>query len=438
MRLSHDRRIQVLALAGGAPAVALAGLLLARCGWPRWAALGLFAGILAAWWAGARLAQRRTLRPLQTVSNLLAALREGDFSFRGRDADREDALGSVFLELNTLADLLQQQRIGALEATALLRAVMAEIPTAVFAFDGEGRLRLVNRAGELALGRPLERLLGSTADEVGLRGALAGPGVQDLALPGGAGRFDVRRSAFRQGGLPHTLLVLNDLTRPLREEERQAWQRLVRVLSHEFNNSLAPIQSLSGSLAALVRRDPAPADLREDLLAGLEVIASRSGSLQRFLEAYARLAKLPPPRMEPVDLGALARRVAALESRVPVRVEPGPEVSLAADGDQLQQLLVNLVKNAAEASLETGGGVAVAWGREGETAWVAVEDEGPGPPPAANLFVPFFTTKPGGSGIGLALSRQIAEAHGGSLALEARPDGPGARALLRLPVAQRA
>ncbi len=438
MALSHDRRIQLLALAGGAPAVAVAGLFLARCAWPWPAALGLFAGLLAAWWTGALLAQRRTLRPLQTLSNLLAALREGDFSFRGRDADRDDALGSVFLELNTLADLLQQQRVGALEATALLRAVMAEIPAAVFAFDGEGRLRLVNRAGELALGRPSERLMGSTADEVGLQGALADPGVHDLALPGGAGRFDVRRSAFRQGGLPHTLLVLNDLTRPLREEERQAWQRLVRVLSHEFNNSLAPIQSLSGSLAALVRREPPPPDLREDLLAGLEVIASRSGSLQRFLEAYARLAKLPPPRKEPLDLGALARRVAALETRVTVKVDPGPEVSLVADGDQVQQVLVNLVKNAAEASLETGGGLAVAWGRDGASAWVAVEDEGPGPPPAANLFVPFFTTKPGGSGIGLALSRQIAEAHGGSLALEPRDEGPGARALLRLPIAQRA
>jgi signal transduction histidine kinase len=276
------------------------------------------------------------------------------------------------------------------------------------------------------------------AEERGLQSALARPGVQDLALPGGAGRFDARRSAFRQGGLPHTLLVLNDLTRPLREEERQAWQRLVRVLSHEFNHSLAPIQSLSGSLADLTRREPPPPDFREDLLSGLEVIASRSGSLQRFLEAYARLAKLPAPRLEPVDLGALMRRVAALETRVPVKVAPGPEVSLGADGDQLRQVLVNLVKNAAEASRETGGGVAVAWGRDGEAAWVAVEDDGLGPPPAANLFVPFFTTKPGGSGIGLALSRQIAEAHGGTLALEPRPDGTGARALPRLPLAQRA
>ncbi len=438
MAPSHDRRIQLLALGGGAPAVVLAGLLLARSGWPLPAALGAFAGVLAAWWAGAHLAQRRTLRPLQTVSNLLAALREGDFSFRGREAGPEDALGSVFLELNTLADLLQQQRIGALEATALLRAVMAEIPTAVFAFDGEGRLRLVNRAGEAALGRPGSRLTGRTAEELGLQGALSNPGVQHLDLPGASGRFDVRRSAFRQGGLPHTLLVLNDLTRPLREEERQAWQRLVRVLSHEFNNSLAPIQSLSGSLAALVKRDPPPPDLREDLLAGLEVIASRSGSLQRFLEAYARMAKLPPPRLEAVDLGDLVRRVAALETRVPVAVQAGPEVRLRADGDQLQQVLVNLVKNAAEASLESGGGVVLGWDLEGEAALVWVADEGPGPPPAANLFVPFFTTKPGGSGIGLALSRQIAEAHGGALALEPRKDGPGARALLRLPGAQRA
>jgi nitrogen fixation/metabolism regulation signal transduction histidine kinase len=440
MALAHDRRNQLAALAGGLPALVLAGLLLLRAPWPAPLRGGLLLAALAAWWAGARLVQRRTLRPLQTLSNLLAALREGDFSFRGKDPRKDDALGSVYLELNTLADLLQQQRVGALEATALLRTVMGEIRVAVLAFDGEGRLRLVNRAGEQALGRPSERLTGSTAAELGLASALEGesPRVLHLDLPGGSGRFELRRTTFRQGGLPHSLLVLSDLTRPLREEERQAWQRLVRVLSHEFNNSLAPIQSLSGSLTSLVRREPPPPDLREDLLAGLEVIASRSGSLQRFLEAYARLAKLPPPSLAPVDLGALVRRVASLEARTAVRVQEGPPVVLQADGDQVQQLLVNLLRNAAEASLETGGGVEISWEASAGTVVVRVADEGPGPPPAANLFVPFFTTKPGGSGIGLALSRQIAEAHGGSLELEPRGEGPGAAAILRLPLEGRA
>lgn len=437
MPLTHDRRVQFLALAGGLPALALATWLLPRSGPRAVPALGLFAAALLAWLLAARAVRRRTQRPLQTLSNLLAALREGDFSFRGKEPGKDDALGAVFLELNTLADLLQQQRIGAMEATALLRTVMEEIRVAILAFDGEGRLRLVNRAGAEILGRSAGRLGGSTAAEVGLQSALEGPSPRllDLDLPGGAGRFELRRTTFRQGGLPHTLLVLSDLTQPLREEERQAWQRLVRVLSHEFNNSLAPIQSLSGSLASLVRREPPPPDLKDDLLSGLDVIASRSGSLQRFLEAYARLAKLPAPRLDSVDLEALVRRVAALEGRLAVAVQEGPAVRLRADGDQLQQALVNLVKNAAEASLETGGGVTVAWTLGPGLAVVRVADEGPGPPPAANLFVPFFTTKPGGSGIGLALSRQIAEAHGGTLTLEPRENAPGAVAVLRLPVA---
>lgn len=437
MSRSPERRLQALALAGGVPAVLLGLVLLAGIGGPAYVRVPLAAAAVLPWLWAARRIRRQAERPMQTLANLLAALREGDYSFRAKGDLQEGGLGDVYRELNALSDLLQQQRIGALEATALLRTVMAEIDVAILAFDAGNRLRLVNRAGEQLLARPAARLLGETAGDLGLAEALGGesPRLVDLALPGRAGRWELRRGPFRQGGHPHTLLVLSDLTRPLREEERQAWQRLVRVLSHEINNTLAPIHSLAGSLQALLRKEPPPADLKEDLASGLGVIAGRSESLQRFLQAYARLAKLPPPTLRLVDLGSLVARVAGLETRVPVRVSQGPEVILQADGDQLEQLLINLVKNAAEASLETGGAVTVGWTAGGGRLDLAVEDEGPGLPPSANLFVPFFTTKPGGSGIGLVLGRQIAEAHGGSLQVEDRAGARGARARLTLPLA---
>jgi two-component system nitrogen regulation sensor histidine kinase NtrY len=431
--LSHERRIQGLALTAVALPLAAGTFLAFRPEVGRTPALTVLA--LSAGLAGGLTVhlRRRVRHPLQTLANLLAALREGDFSFRGRTGG-EDALGVAFQELNTLAELLQQQRVGTLEATALLRTVIEEIDVAIFAFDEADRLRLVNPAGAALLGRSRERALDRPAAELGLGEALLGTDtLLESAFPGGAGRFELRRGTFRQGGRPHRLLVLSDLTRTLREQEREAWQRLVRVLSHEINNSLAPIQSLAGSLDALTRRVPPPEDVQADLQAGLAVIERRSAGLQRFLAAYARLAKLPAPQLAPLDLQDLIPRVARLETRCTVQWSPGPELRVSADGDQLEQALINLLRNAAEAGGE-GTTVHLRWHREGRWACVEVLDEGPGLPPAANLFVPFFTTKPGGSGIGLALVRQIAEAHGGTIHLEDRGDRPGARARLRLPI----
>jgi len=393
--------------------------------------------VVGLWWGIALALQNTVVRPLQTLSNLLAALREEDFSFRARGG-REDPLGEAMSEVNALAETLRQQRLGALEASALLRKVMEEIDVAVFAFDGERRLRLANRSGQRLLGRPEEQLLGRQATEIGLEGALdpGSPRVLELSFGGGAGRWEARRGTFRQAGLPLQLLVLSDVSRALREEERQAWQRLIRVLGHELNNSLAPIRSIAGSLEALVAREPRPPDWDEDMRRGLAIITTRSDALRRFMEAYSRLARLPPPQLGAVAIGALVRRVAGLETRVKVTVRPGPELTVRADGDQLEQLLINLVRNAADASLESGGAVAMGWSAPngGRTLEVWVEDEGPGLPNTANLFVPFFTTKPQGSGIGLVLSRQIAEAHGGVLAIDNRRPGPGCRAHLRLPM----
>ena len=432
----HERRVLQLALLAGLPGIVVSLALLwrdhhsAKVQWT----LGLI--VVGAWLITAYVLRERIVRPLQTLSNMLAALREGDYSIRARGAERDDALGLAYLEANLLGETLRTQRLGAMEATALLRTVMADIDVAVFAFDDDDRLRLVNSAGERLLGNAAERLLGRTSEQVGLAECLVGesPRTMDVTFPGGAGRWEVRRGSFRQDGRPHTLLVLADVTKALREEELQAWRRLVRVLSHEINNSLAPIKSIAGSLQTLLDRATHAADVEEDMRRGLSVIGGRSEALIRFMSAYARLARLPAPQRVPLEVGTWVRRVAALETRLPVRVQGGPPTTIRADGDQLDQLLINLLRNAVDASLETGGDVCIRWTRQNGTVSIIIEDEGPGLPSSANLFVPFFTTKPQGSGIGLVLSRQIAEAHDGALSLENRKNGTGCIATFRLAV----
>ena len=435
MNLGHDRRILLLALLAGLPALVAAAVLLwlvPASGLLRGTVLG---GLVMLWLVAARSAQVRVIRPLQVIANLLAGLREGHFTLRAREEETDDVLGAVRREVNALQETLKEQRLGALEADALLRRVMEEIDVAVFAFDSGSALRLANRAGERLLGQPIERLIGRTAAQLGLEQTLQGetPRILEMVVPGaGTGKWEVRRRPFRQSGLPLEMVVLADISRVLRAEERQVWQRLVRVLSHEINNSLAPIKSLAATMTSLLDRAPRPPDWEDDLRKGLDVIEARSEALNRFMATYARLAKLPPPTLAPLDVGDWIRRGVRLEAAVPIRLVEGPAVSIQADSDQLDQLLINLLKNAAEAARETGGGAEVTWTVDEEAVEVEVRDEGPGLQATSNLFVPFFTTKPNGSGIGLVFSRQVAEAHGGGLTLHNRSDRRGCVARLRL------
>ncbi len=482
-RLSFERRLRLWLLALLLPTFVLAALLLhgAHIALVP-AALVLLLLAFAALIAASSFTDQ-VVRPLQTLANVVAALREDDFSFRARGARRGDSLGDLALEINALAATLQSQRSSALEALTLVERVVGSMQSPVLAFDHESRLRLYNAAAERLFtltGPSRQSPTGRTAEELHLAPLLAvndqelypAASASDTAAPGdprvsGNPRFSVRRTAFRLRGEPHTLLVLADVAAALREEERQAWQRLIRVLGHEINNSLTPIKSIAATLRS---RLPNPdrdlhleADLESeasishsppqsiaaenlrDLSRGLAVIEDRAASLNRFLEAYRQLSTLPLPRLQPVPLAPLLERIALLEIRLPVAINPGPPATLLADPDQLQQVFINLIQNAADAALEAAAThtldapptVEIAWvigAAGGPHAAVTITDNGLGLLNPVNLFVPFYTTKPTGSGIGLALAKQILTAHQATLTLTNRPDAQGCIAELHLPL----
>jgi two-component system nitrogen regulation sensor histidine kinase NtrY len=397
--------------------------------------------ILLLWMGFAFGLKARVVYPLRTLSNLLEALREGDYSLRLRGAHRDDALGELIFEVNALTRSLQEQRFGAVETTALLRKTLAQIDVAMFGFDQEDRLCLVNDSGQQVLGKSNEDILGHRAKSLGLADCLEGvtPRVVDLALPIGVRRWELRRTTYREKGLSHQLIFLSDLTRTLHEEERLAWKRLIQIIRHEINNSLTPIQSVAQTLQDRVRKDAKQSQFKDDVLEGLEIIASRSEELSRFIASYTKLTRLPEPVFDKVNVPAWIQQTTSLETRLKVTVNPGPDLTIEADRGQLDQLLINVVANAVEATLEAkpggGGEVVVGWLIHGQHLQVWIDDDGTGLDETRDVFLPFFTTKTHGSGIGLTLSRQIAEAHGGHLTLENRTDKSGCRACLWLPVA---
>ena len=441
-RLSFERRLRLWLWLMEVPALLLLWLLIRTHAGVAMQVVWLLV-FAAGWTLAVSLLMEQITRPLQTLANVVSALREDDYSFRARGARRNDALGDLAIEVNALASMLQAQRAGALEAMALVERVINAMQSPVAAFDPEGRLKLLNPAAERAFGLEARKVIGQTAAQLRLGHLLEARDDELLMLEGAqqAARWIVKRAGFRLRGVPHTLLVLADVSAALREEERQAWERLIRVLGHEINNSLTPIKSIAASLRG--RLDAIRLGTSEDgsdFASGLEVIEGRAESLNRFLQAYRQLMRLPVPRLAPMSLAELVDRVARLETRLAVAVTPGATATLIADSDQLQQALINLVRNAVDASESPDSRgrsphVEMTWEIANNEAIISVLDSGPGLSNAANLFVPFYTTKLSGTGIGLVLAQQIAQAHRGSVLLANRADGvSGCRAELRLPL----
>ncbi len=448
----YERRISFYSFLAALPGIIVSGVLIWLQPWTTESKFALSFLEAFIWWVLTLMLHEQVIRPIQTLANVVAALREEDYSFRARGAATDDALGELSMEVNALADLLADQRVRAIEATALLRRVVEEIDAPLFAFDPDQVLKLINPAGERLLQHPSVRLLGRTAAEVGLAECLAAASESLVSLPANSpsARWLVGKSKFREKGVPHTLIVLSDVSRALRGEERKAWQRLIRVLGHELNNSLAPIKSIAGSLGARLGQMELNPEERHDFERGLEIIETRSASLNRFLQAYRQLAQMPPPTVKKVALLPIIERVAFLETRLPVTITPGPDVVFKVDPDQIEQMLINLVRNAVEAVLEPGANdptpasevrreaasppVTINWRVEDQNVVLTIDDDGPGLLNPSNAFVPFYTTKPEGSGIGLALSRQIAEAHNGSIEISNRNGTRGCQVRLTLPL----
>jgi len=441
-RLIYERRIALFAILAALPGVVLGTTFVWLQPWARDVKIAVTFFEFLLWFLLTLALLEQIVRPLQTLANVVSALREEDYSFRAREANPNDALGELSLEINTLADILTDQRIQSIEATALLRRVVDEIDVPIFTFDPEHALRLVNAAGERLLQQPSARLLGRTATELGLDPCFEAANATLVNLPYSApnARWMVRKRSFRQKGVPHTLIVLSDVSRALRDEERSAWQRLIRVLGHELNNSLAPIMSIAGSLATRLPQLELPEQTKSDFQRGLDIIESRTAALHRFMQSYRRLATMPSPKLQQVELRRLAERVAVLETRLPVQIVDGPDLMLTIDPDLIEQMLINLLRNAVDSALEqahTAGGteprVMLRWQQANSCVQLIVEDNGIGLLNPSNAFVPFYTTKQGGSGIGLVLSQQIVEAHGGTIQLANRKDTRGCIVTVELP-----
>ena len=377
-------------------------------------------------------------RPLQSASNLISALREGDFSMQARPSSTQDALGGLYEEIDRLADDLKQTHQQSVDSEILLRGVMNYIDVAVFAFDGRGIMTLINRAGCDLLNTTAEIAVGKPASCFNIEHLIETRELMPFrhSFPTQSGRWSIRRTEFRENGVPHVLVMIQDLSRSLREEERQAWKRLIRVMGHELNNSLAPIKSISATLDSLIGKQNMDLSIKEDLEDGLNVIQKRAEALSRFVEDYSKIARLPPPHKQRFRLRNSIDHIVDLQDFKgwKIELEECCDMELFADEAQIQQLLINLTKNAIEANQTTGGKTYIRCRKQLNDIVIEVIDEGQGLSETDNLFIPFYSTKPGGSGIGLILSQQIAENHEGSLELTNRHDAQGCIATVVIPI----
>jgi two-component system, NtrC family, nitrogen regulation sensor histidine kinase NtrY len=369
---------------------------------------------------------------LRVVSGSVTSFRDGDFS-TSLTATRNDELGDLLRAHNELGRVLRDERQNLFQRELLLDTVVQNSPTALLLVDGHDHIVYTNLAARSLLngGKRMNGLdFGDVVSECPQPLAAALASHQDrlftVNLENEEETFHLSQRDVRLNGRSHRLLQIKRLTRELSRQEVQTWKKVIRVISHELNNSLAPISSLAHSGRALAQRGD-----NERLTTVFDTIEERSRHLDGFIRGYAEFAKLPQPRREDVDwkefLDQLGQHYAFTVSEAPP-TQPGKF-----DRAQLEQVIINLLKNAHEAGGEAGR-VEIAVLPRGNEVRIEVRDRGSGMTDIvlANALLPFYSTKRSGTGLGLALTREIAEAHGGRVTLANR-EGGGLVVALALP-----
>ena len=373
---------------------------------------------------------------ISTLSNLIESMIEGDYSLRGR-AKMNPAFQDLLNLINSLADTLSQHKLEAKESRLLLERIMEQMDAMVFAVNTENKVIMANVSANSMLferafvqDKPL-----SIKTDLAIQVIDAPAGIVNLDKGELSGDYFLYKESFLSDGKPHQLYLLTNAERLLMEKERKAWQSLLRVLSHELNNSLTPIATISQSIQQKlsIAKNADPEHQQNSILDGINIINERAESLTHFIASYSQLYHLPTPRKQPFPLLQLLNSLTKLFSGCVIN-QTGTDISIEADKSQLEQVLINVIKNAIEATSDKDKKLEISASVVGKWQQIIIRDFGSGVTNTDNLFVPFYTTKQSGSGIGLALCRQIMFNHNGLIKLHNCEDGTGAEVILSLPL----
>lgn len=364
---------------------------------------------------------RRLTDPFYRLTSQVEAIRLEDYSLRMRSQFKKGIARDLCEEINSLSADLQRRKSRYDQHVFLIYQLIEQLDTPILVFDPKGRLSHANGAFSRWLKQPWRNIKGAPSTALGLTQTQAG---WQLADPQQRSRWQLRNSHFHQSGGLFQLLILTNIEKELNQAEQNAWRRLIRVLSHEIRNSLTPIKSLAQSLAQLPSQE-------DKSIQALNVIKERSQSLQDFVERYATLSRQVVLNRENVTVDKLVAKIKGLNPSLNLQTS----ISLQyvwADPALLEQVMINLVKNAEEAG-KAGQPVRLTFALYDGQQRIRVIDQGRGIQNPENLFVPFYTTKKDGQGIGLAFCRNVIDQHGGRLTLTNNQNGPGACAEISLP-----
>ena len=414
-KLSFELKLLLLALLASVPSTIGLIVFMLKAGVSVYltAMIGIILFMVIAWCIATIVGKTSFL--FRTLSNLLEAMTNGDYSLRGKKQYTDSALGNLVAQINLLSETLAKQKLEVEQHQLLLAKVIKHIDVAIIAMDEKEQITLANPAAEKLLTQ--NQSSGQTPDIEALKQS---------------GKYNIVQDQFIENGKQNRLWFITDVRDLLRAEERKTWQNLIRVLSHEINNSLTPISSLSQTLQRLVNRSEDLSEEKPDIEDGLTLINERANSLKTFIDSYRNLSRLPEPKKQPTNIKLLLEKVINLFEQRTINLTCDNEIQFNLDPIQFEQLLINIIKNANEAMPSTQGQIDIGSTSNNDTLTLTIKDQGPGINNPQNLFVPFYTTKAKGSGTGLVLSRQIIEAHGGDLVLKNREDETGCEVVISL------